>query len=100
MNTISPDPEEGLQPDVRPAGRFNKVWIIPIIALLLGIWLVKRNIDQKGELITVRFESADGLEEGKTEIKCRNVTIGKVEGISPIRRCHGPCETFSHPPHS
>jgi len=82
MNTTSPDLEEGLQPDVRPAGRFNKVWIIPIVALLLGLWLVQRNIAEKGEIVIVSFENAKGLEEGKTQIKCRNVTIGKVEGIA------------------
>lgn len=77
-----PDPEAGLIPDVRPAGRFNKVWIIPIVALLLGLWLVNRSIAEKGELIVVRFENADGLSQGKTEVKCRNVSIGKVESIA------------------
>ncbi len=76
-----PDLQEGLQPEVRPASRFHKVWIIPIIALALGLWLVNRSISEKGEVIIVRFENADGLSEGKTEIKCRNVNIGMVEHI-------------------
>jgi paraquat-inducible protein B len=81
MSKITPDTVEGLHPDVRPASRFNKVWIIPIVALLLGLWLVKRSVDDQGELLTVRFENADGLKDGKTEIKCRNVSIGMVETI-------------------
>jgi paraquat-inducible protein B len=76
-----PDTEENLHPDVRPGARFNKVWIIPIVALLLGLWLVKRNHDEKGEIIVIRFKNADGIKEGKTEIKCRNVNIGMVENI-------------------
>ncbi|MFT6241862.1 MAG: paraquat-inducible protein B [Akkermansiaceae bacterium] len=82
MSKTAPETEKGLEPDVRPASRFNKVWIIPIIALLLGLWLVKRSYDEKGETIIVRFETADGLQEGKTEVKCRNVTIGMVEDIN------------------
>ncbi|YCM45508.1 MlaD family protein [Verrucomicrobiaceae bacterium 227] len=69
------------QPEVRKSSRFNKVWIIPIIALLLGAWLVKRNHDEKGDIVTIRFETADGLTAGKTEVKCRNVKVGIVEDI-------------------
>ncbi|MEJ6578409.1 MAG: MlaD family protein [Akkermansiaceae bacterium] len=73
------DPE--ILPEIRRGSRFNRVWIIPIIALLLGAWLVKRNHDEKGEIITLHFETADGLTAGKTEVKCRNVKVGIVEGI-------------------
>ncbi|MCF7731934.1 MAG: MlaD family protein [Akkermansiaceae bacterium] len=72
---------EAPHPEVKTGRRFNPVWIVPIIALLLGLWLVKRNHDEKGELITVRFEDAGDLAIGKTEVKCRNVTIGKLEEI-------------------
>ncbi len=82
MSQAPNESEEELHPDVRPGTRFNKVWIIPIITLLLGVWLVKHNIDHQGEMITIRFENADGIKEGKTEVKCRNVNIGMVEQIT------------------
>ena len=82
MNANTTSPNEELEPEVRPGSRFNKVWIIPIVALLLGLWLVKQNYDNKGTLITIRFENAAGLKEKKTEIKCRNVTIGMVEAVT------------------
>ncbi len=72
---------EDIHPEVRTDRRFNPVWIVPIVALLLGLWLVKRNHDEKGDLIMVRFENAADLAVGKTEVKCSNVTIGKVEDI-------------------
>jgi paraquat-inducible protein B len=81
MSKTLKESEEELHPDVRPGARFNKVWIIPIITLLLGIWLVKHHIDNQGEVIIIRFENADGIKEGKTEVKCRNVNIGMVETI-------------------
>jgi len=76
---IDQSPE--IQPEIRPVSRLNKVWIIPMIALLLGGWLVKRNHDEKGEIVTLHFETADGLTAGKTEVKCRNVKVGIVESI-------------------
>lgn len=82
MTESDPLPPEELHPEVRPGSRFNKVWIIPIVAILLGIWLVKENYDNKGSLITIRFQNADGLKESKTELKCRNVNIGMVEEIT------------------
>ena len=82
MSQAPIESEEELHPDVRPGTRFNKVWIIPIVTLLLGVWVVKHNIDNQGETITIRFENADGIKEGKTEVKCRNVNIGMVEQIS------------------
>ncbi len=82
MSDIPTETAEGLHPDVRPGTRFNKVWIIPIIALLLGAWLVKNNLDHQGEIVLIRFENAAGIKEGKTEIKCRSVNIGMVEEIT------------------
>lgn len=73
--------EENIHPEVKSSRGFNPVWIVPLVALLLGLWLVKRSHDEKGELIKVRFENAADLDVGKTEVKCRNVTIGEVEDI-------------------
>ena len=81
MTDSAPPPEEELHPEVRPGARFNKVWIIPIVAVLLGLWLVKETYDNKGTLVTIRFENADGIKENKTELKCRNVNVGMVEKI-------------------
>lgn len=75
------DQETDLQPTIRRGSRINKVWIVPIIALLLGAWLVKRNHDEQGEIVTILFENADGLTVNKTEVKCRNVKVGIVEDI-------------------
>ncbi|MFD2255875.1 intermembrane transport protein PqiB [Luteolibacter algae] len=78
---MSEEHSEEIHPAVKDDRSFNPVWIVPIVALLLGLWLVKRSYDEKGELITVRFENAADLAVGKTEVKCSNVTIGKLENI-------------------
>jgi len=57
------------------------VWVIPILAVLIGGWLLYKNLGSKGPEIQIRFETADGLAAGKTELKCRSVSIGRVTKI-------------------
>jgi paraquat-inducible protein B len=58
------------------------VWILPIIALLVTVWLVAKSIHEKGPSITIRFPTAEGLEVDKTKIRFLNVEIGKVTAIA------------------
>lgn len=57
------------------------VWIVPIVAVLVGISLVVHNILQEGPTITVTFKTGDGLAANKTEVKYRNVVIGHVSDV-------------------
>jgi paraquat-inducible protein B len=58
------------------------IWLLPVVAILIGAWLVYYNWSTQGPLITISLASADGLEAGKTNIKSHSVNIGKVEAIS------------------
>lgn len=58
------------------------IWLLPVVALLVGAWLVYYNWSTQGPLITISLASADGLEAGKTNIKSHSVNIGRVESIS------------------
>jgi paraquat-inducible protein B len=57
------------------------VWIVPLIAFLIGGWLVYKAITEKGPVITITFQNAEGLEAGKTKIKFKDVEVGQVEEI-------------------
>jgi paraquat-inducible protein B len=72
---VIPDPE------IRKGKRFSIVWLIPLLAALIGIWLAVKTLRETGPTITIIFSSAEGLVPGKTEIKYKDVTVGKVEGI-------------------
>lgn len=75
------DASDGLPtPDVAPHGRFSLslVWLVPLIAALVGVALVVRAYLQAGPSITIRFDTAEGIEPGKTEVKYKEVTVGKV----------------------
>src|SRR5258706_248394 len=57
------------------------IWIIPIVAALVGGWLLLQHMLDSGPLITIRFRSAEGLEANKTRIKYKDVDIGVVKAI-------------------
>lgn len=44
--------------------------------------MIYRNFSSQGPEAYVRFETADGLAAGKTEIRCRSVTVGVVKTLS------------------
>ncbi|MEA1945977.1 MAG: MlaD family protein, partial [Thermodesulfobacteriota bacterium] len=66
---------------VKPKKSISIVWIVPLVALLIGGWLLYKAVTEKGPTITITFESAEGLEVGKTKIKFKDVEVGQVEDI-------------------
>ena len=60
----------------------NPIWFVPIVALVLGIWMVIYTIQSQGPEITIQFKTAEGIEAGKTKIKLRNVDVGLVESVA------------------
>jgi paraquat-inducible protein B len=69
------------RPIVTPVRRLSPIWIIPIVAAVLGLWLAWQYYAARGPAITVRFETAEGIVEGKTPVMCRSVTVGTVETV-------------------
>jgi paraquat-inducible protein B len=58
------------------------IWLVPVIAVVIGASLVVNAWRAAGPRVTITFETALGLEVGKTLVKYRNVTIGHVTAIS------------------
>jgi paraquat-inducible protein B len=63
----------------------NTVWVIPIVAALIGGWLWWSALQEQGPVIQVSFLTADGLEAGKTKIKYKDVEVGTVTSIDFAR---------------
>ena len=74
---------------IRPSYRFRLIWLVPIVAVLVGIWLTVKSSIEAGPTITITFESAEGLQAGKTKIKYKDVEIGQVESIHLSRNLSG-----------
>ena len=58
------------------------IWLIPIVAVLIGGWLAVKTILEKGPTITISFETAEGIEAGKTKVKYKNIDIGEVKSVA------------------
>ncbi len=57
------------------------IWIIPILALVIGLSLGIKVMLDRGPTITISFKSGDGLEAGKTHVKYKDVIIGVVKTV-------------------
>ncbi len=91
-NTPSVYGETGELPEAKiEAGKrgISLVWVIPLIAAIIGSWLAYKAFSEKGPVIAIRFDAATGLEAGKTKIKYKDVELGLVKTIDLS-------EDFSH----
>ncbi|WDD99248.1 PqiB family protein [Thalassomonas actiniarum] len=67
--------------EVKERERISAVWLVPLIALIFGAWLLFKAISERGVFITVQFDSAMGIVAGKTEVRYKGLTAGLVTGI-------------------
>lgn len=72
---------------IRPARqrwwhRLSPVWLVPLVALAAALGVAWQSYAGRGELITISFQNASGIEAGQTPLKFRDVTIGVVEQVN------------------
>src|SRR3954454_13660508 len=58
------------------------VWLIPIVAALIGAFLAYRAYTEKGPTITLTFRTAEGLEAGKTKLRYLDVEVGTARTVA------------------
>ncbi len=77
-------PAELPTPDVRRRRRWQLplIWLVPVIAAAIGLSLVIHAYLSEGPVITISFKTAEGVVPGKTEVKFKNVVIGKVRSVA------------------
>ncbi len=59
----------------------SPIWLLPLIALLIGLWLLYQNWYKTGPTIVVQFTNAEGIEPGKTEVRYKAVAVGKLKSL-------------------
>jgi paraquat-inducible protein B len=62
-------------------GRLPLVWLLPVVVVLAGGFVVIREKLAQGTDIEIRFANAEGLEPGKTKIRYKDVEIGEVSDV-------------------
>ena len=65
------------------------VWLIPLVAGAIAIWLAYTTLAQKGPTVVIAFKTAEGLEAGKTKVKYKDVEVGLITDVTLA-------EDFSH----
>lgn len=67
---------------VSPIKQLSVIWLIPVLSVLIGMWMIYDYVSHQGPEITLHLSRADGIEAGKTLIKSRNVKLGTITSVS------------------
>lgn len=67
--------------EVQDLKQISSIWLVPVIALAIGIWMLVQYIGSKGPEVTLMLSTAEGIEVGKTEIKALNVRVGVITDV-------------------
>ncbi len=62
--------------------RISPFWIIPAVTVLIAIWLAWNTLSKRGPLITITFESAEGLTAGQSQVRYKDIPLGTVQRIT------------------
>ena len=71
--------------NVQAKSRFALIWLIPLMAALIGSWLAYKYYSERGTMITIMFDQASGIEARKTPVKYKDVEVGIVKKVSLSR---------------
>lgn len=61
--------------------RISPLWLLPLVALLMGGWMAYERFANRGPTVFLRMPEAEGIEAGKTLVKARNVEVGEVKDV-------------------
>ncbi|MCG8634035.1 MAG: MlaD family protein [Desulfobacterales bacterium] len=75
--------DSGMPPEPAVKGRssVSVVWLIPLVTLIIGGWLIVKTLSEQGPKIEVSFKTAEGIEAGKTKVKYKDIEIGLVDSV-------------------
>ena len=83
-----PHPTATVRTSERRRLRFSLFWLVPIVAVAIGAWLVWDTASKRGPRITISFESAEGLQAGQSQLKFKDIVLGTVGNfaLTPDRK--------------
>ena len=61
--------------------RIPLIWIVPVVALGVALWMLVREWRSHGTEITIEFADASGLETGQTKLEYKGVAVGEIKGM-------------------
>ena len=66
---------------IRQPRRISPFWLLPIAAFAIGCLLFFQILQERGQMITIRFNEGDGITAGKTAIRYQGLQIGMVKKV-------------------
>lgn len=76
-----PPPSAVLRSRLDRTRRLSLIWAIPIVTVLVGAWLTWNTLSQRGPLVTITFETAEGLQANQSHVRHKDVDMGVVEKV-------------------
>jgi paraquat-inducible protein B len=70
------------KPIIRHRRSVSPIWILPLLALCIGGWLLHTSLQEAGIDIYVHFEDATGITPGKTKVIVRGIPVGTVKKLN------------------
>lgn len=75
------DPGKPPQPVLKKKRGIPFIWILPLLAALIGAGLVVKSLLEAGIPIEIVFNTADGIEAGKTKLMYRGLELARVKTL-------------------
>lgn len=80
--TPNGDSIEAPEPIVEKARGISLIWVIPIVAIIVGAVIGVDAIRNRGVQVVITLPTAEWLDAGKTKIRYLNVEVGSVDAIA------------------
>jgi paraquat-inducible protein B len=59
----------------------SPIWFLPVVAAILGLWILFQNITHADTTIIIHFDNAESIIVDKTRIRYKGVIVGTVKKI-------------------
>jgi paraquat-inducible protein B len=81
----NPHPSAVVRSKVEHKRRWSLIWAIPVVTVIVGGWLAWTTLSERGPLITITFETAEGLQANQSHVRHKDVDMGVVQkiGLTP-----------------
>ena len=61
--------------------RFSLIWLIPIVAAAIAVYLIITTLADRGPLIIITFKTGSGISAQQTQVTHKAVALGMVEDV-------------------
>jgi paraquat-inducible protein B len=69
------------QAKIKRQPQVSMIWIVPLVAAIIGGWLVVKYVRQLGPVISIQFNDGNEIEANQTTLKYRGVRVGDVLSV-------------------